>query len=363
MAVKMFMSSVSCAAVYLIALQSGPEKTPAAAQAQVVFDQMFAANRSVKTLELSFEVTENSVIAGGSVQPEVRHWQGTFRAALPSRYRIEYSEEGNEDHTTGGVDADGNYRALTWSSIQRVYEGGISRELGAELFSGPSLNRFVLNHWLGKLGRPFPPYWPERADLSGFTLKRVNRHYVLEGTIPPDPGWMRLTVDPARGYSVVRTENALKPGGAIRTTSDIEYAEIVPGIWIAQRGTAKQMSEAGAIMTEWEFKAAPETTRVNAPLDTASLDIEFPNGTRVSDLVARRSYYVGGDTRDARIVEGLAAQMEELGKSQPRTREPVAGGLSAVPPLWQRLSPIVIPMALAAAVVALLFLRRSKRVP
>src|SRR5258708_7287734 len=86
MGVKVFMCSFWCVPVYFIALQSGPEQAPAAAQAQAVFDQMFAANRSVKTIELSFEITENRVIARGSGHPEVKRWQGTFRAALPNRY-------------------------------------------------------------------------------------------------------------------------------------------------------------------------------------------------------------------------------------------------------------------------------------
>ncbi len=357
----MLISSVWCISLYFAALEPGPGQAPVASPTQAVFDQIFAANRAVKTIEFSFEVTENRLIKRGGRPPKVIHWQGKFRADLPNRYRIEYHEDGQEEQVTAGIDGDGCYRALTWIANQRVNEGSVGPAYGAELADGPCLNSFFGNYRLGLLERPRFPYWPERADLSNFTVKRVDELYVLEGVVPPETDWQRLTVDPRRGYSIVRTETALKPGGMIWSTTDIEYAEIVPGIWVAHRGTREDRTDAGAIMTEMEFKVVPETMRLNLPLDPTAMDVEFPNGTRVTDLVAKRSYFVGGDSRDSRTVEELAAQMDELRKSTPGTPDLAMGGLSAAPTFWQRSSTIVIPVALAAIVVGLLLYRRSMR--
>jgi hypothetical protein len=138
---------------------------------------------------------------------------------------------------------------------------------------------------------------------------------------------------------------------------DLDYTAITPGIWIPTRGSAELLTTGGDTMTKWEFEAIPDSINVNKPFDEASLSVEFPNGTRVSDQIANRSYFVGGDTRDPRSIEALAAQAEEAASPGAGAVVPAAGALSAAPTFWQRWSTAAIPIALIFVALGLLVYR------
>lgn len=322
------------------------------AQARAIFEQVFSANRAVKTLEFSFEVTEQQFVNYGDQRPPVTtRWDGSLRAAPPDRFRIEYRAD-DGDTMIAGVDADGKYRALKWFSKHHVHEGVIAAVKGAELQQGPAVSTFTKNLWLTGL---------ERADLRNWTLKAVAGRYVLGGTIPPSRARISLTVDPARGFVIVHEETSVPaPDGERTSVTDLDYDELQPGIWVSTGGSCVQTIDRKTVVAKWTFRAVPGTVRVNSTLDQAALRVEFPDGTRVSDQIANRSYYVGGDARDGQTVEQLAAKVEAITTPLSGTPVPAAGALSARPTFWQRWSWALIPAAFAAIAAALMIYRRTK---
>jgi hypothetical protein len=79
--------------------------------------------------------------------------------------------------------------------------------------------------------------------------------------------------------------------------TNLDLAEVAPGVWLAEHGTCKQLIGGQGVYAkgvESEFWIEPGSVRVNAGIEESFFDADFPPGTRVVDRINHTQY-----TRDA----------------------------------------------------------------
>jgi prepilin-type N-terminal cleavage/methylation domain-containing protein/prepilin-type processing-associated H-X9-DG protein len=132
-----------------------------------------------------------------------------------------------------------------------------------------------------------------------------------------------LTLARNRGMSPVKIEWYRNGKQQVETTLDL--AEVAPGIWLATHGICTQLTGGEgkyAKGVESEFWMEPGSVRINAGLDRALFEADFPPGTRVANRITQERYTTGIETEKRNAgLDAAARRAEELAPLLPQTSQ------------------------------------------
>ena len=270
------------------------------ASAEDLIAQMQAQDDQIRTLEFLFRVDQvkgpNYFDVAEKVLKTTTHGRLRFRA--PHEVKLERLSESGEVLEARAISADG--AKMNGFSLEPV-TGSVSG------FTAKADFKFYLTKFAG-VDSVF-----RYAQFEGLRLRFLTGKAKTDSQVTAVGKLLRLSrpatpaqfdVDPARGYWVVATNNAVS--GILRREST-EPLEFLPGIWIAKRAEIDQRRNGKVFLTA-TATVDLNSVRINQPLDAKAFEIIFPKGTRVDNLITNTSEYVGGkNSRDRKSVEQLAA--------------------------------------------------------
>jgi hypothetical protein len=117
--------------------------------------------------------------------------------------------------------------------------------------------------------------------------------YVLTGRAheAPDALKYRLFLDPSVGFLPRQMEEirTVEPKELTRRVRLTQFEEIKPGVWVARR-IEEEGHQGDVIFTRNVY--AISSLLVNAPIPQEAFKLEFPQGTKVHDFIASKTYVV-----------------------------------------------------------------------
>jgi hypothetical protein len=151
-----------------------------------------------------------------------------------------------------------------------------------------------------------------RLDTAQVTFDKNSGLYILlakAGDNPQGPK-IRLYIDPSKNYIPVIQESMLYDGTAFSKHKCSDLRQSSDGLWIPYQysWSDPRMGYFG----EYKF----EDVVVNKPIADNLLDIDFPQGTKVTDKRIGSTYVVGKNPRSAKAGSSAAVQQ---GTSEPNT--------------------------------------------
>lgn len=138
---------------------------------------------------------------------------------------------------------------------------------------------------------------PQKYEHSVVTRDEQTGYFIIEYTQPQNIYESVVLIDPARGYSIIRSD--FISDGELRSRTECSDFRLVDGDkWVPFKYSRESIvisrdAEGNKQYRRTVARYRVKSAKVNSPISKEDIDIKFPYGTIVDDEISGSSYRVG----------------------------------------------------------------------